>query len=251
MNSSKLTVAELQHILDTRDKGVLSHGKHKEDEGAYCALEAVSLARSLKCLPSDEWTFTDSPEEVGMPDLRAINDGPWTSNEARTKALLPLLAALSDWSEWGKERQKRWADRVTIRTVNLLIAELPYLPATIAKNCCTATTPARAAEAARAAGAAAGAAGAAAWAAEAAGAAWAAEAARAAGAAAGAAEAAWAAEAAGAAWAAEAARAAGAARAARAAALAAPSDHFLLFSASIALDVLRELKSPGVAWLDV
>jgi hypothetical protein len=129
----KLSIADLQHVLDTYDKGVLSQGAHSPNDGAYCALECVSLARNHGTA-----NFSDSPSIVGIPDLRAINDR--LSDSIRTQVLLPLLAALSDWSVWAPARRQRWVAIVTIHTVNRIIAQLPELPEYIVEVCRQANT---------------------------------------------------------------------------------------------------------------
>src|SRR6266853_4591833 len=77
--SRTMTVEELQRELDTRDDGILRHGSH-EPGREFCALEFVSQVEGLP--------WTDSPSMVGMPDLRPLNDAHWSSNKARTEALL-------------------------------------------------------------------------------------------------------------------------------------------------------------------
>ena len=70
-----------------------------------------------------------------LPDLRPLNDALWSSDEARTKALLPVMAALSDWSSWSADRQRRWADRVVIEVVKQIVSELPNLPEEVRSQC--------------------------------------------------------------------------------------------------------------------
>ena len=177
--------------------GVISTGQHDADS-VGCALEVWSKYEGL--------AWTDDPAVLNMPDLRPLNDGPWSSDLARTTALAPVLVAVAPvWRD--PVRREAWVRAIVLETVRQI------LPITLRANgltveadrCVAVTDLVGAAEAARAAWAAEAAAAEAARAARAARAAWAAEAA---------ARAAWAAEAA--AWAAEAAEAA--ARAARAAA---------------------------------
>jgi hypothetical protein len=174
-------------ILTTRFGGLLRHGSHAED-GQACLLEAATVARKQK--------WSDSPDTAGLPDLRSLNDGPWSSDEARTVAMRPVAIALWDWPEWDEAKRKALTDAVTLRLIREVLPDIFVAigQAEHAEKMRAAPDLARAAEAAEAAD----------WAAEAAGAARAARAA------------AEAAEAAGAARAAEAA--AGAARAAEAAA---------------------------------
>lgn len=115
----KLTEDDLRAVLEHFDSGVLSFGAHTADEGQYCALECASIAKQivkqnknshvLKNFDIDdnkmESIFTDEPERLGIPDLRCLNDAQWGSDTARTNALLPVLAALSNYEDWSKKRQ--------------------------------------------------------------------------------------------------------------------------------------------------
>lgn len=104
----KITIEQLQEYLDTHDNGVLTFGEHGKGKGEFCALECVGQIRGV------EWT--DHPESVGMPDLRELNDSPdWSSDKARTVALLPVLAACSLWATWGSARHATFLERVHIR----------------------------------------------------------------------------------------------------------------------------------------
>lgn len=94
-------------IVAERFGGLLSHGEHDPD-GAACALEAASIARGRP--------WSDDPDDVELPDLRPLNDGPWTSDEARTEAMVPLVVALWDWPTWAGDRHQAWLSRVASRT---------------------------------------------------------------------------------------------------------------------------------------
>jgi hypothetical protein len=165
----------------------------------------------------------------------ALNDGPWSSPLARAKGLRELgLAQLGSKDSIDSGIfTKLLAEQTIKKIIPKLFREIftnNALLLAIADKCeaegTSAAAEAAAAWAAKAAGAAGEAAEAAAWAA-----AWAAKAAGAEAEAA-AAEAAWAAKAAG-------------------AAKAAAGDQYLILSAQIALDILKELKSPGVSLLDM
>ena len=142
----KLTIEQLQHVLDTYDSGVLSTGGHKAEDGLYCALECISLARNR-----GKDNFTDNPTVLNMPDVRNLNDGPWSSDVARTQTMLPLLAALSDWSLWSPKRQQQWAKKVSIETVRQVVSRLPHISSCVSLLCKQANTLEGAAGAARAA----------------------------------------------------------------------------------------------------
>jgi hypothetical protein len=165
----------------------------------------------------------------------ALNDGPWSSPKARADGLRDL--GLAQLGSLGVVDDRDFARLMADKTIRVLIPRLfrEVFPSNAA--CLAAADTCEAEGTENAAAAAWAAAREAAWEAAAAAAAWAA-AARAA------AAAAWEAARA-AAW-----EAAAAARAARAAARAANEDAYLIVSAQLALEVLRELKSPGCALLD-
>jgi hypothetical protein len=98
--------------VESRFGGVLTKGSHAPD-GHACLLEAVSIARGL------DWT--DEPSIVRMPDLRGLNDAPWSSDEVRTKHLLPVGVALYDWAEWSAERRQEFAKRVAEQTIRVIV----------------------------------------------------------------------------------------------------------------------------------
>ena len=151
----KMTVEQLQEGLIKHDKGVLKYGSHKAGDREFCALEFRSVMQGIH--------FTDAPNKVGMPDLRRLNDAFGNGHEAdqvRTKAMLPVLAALWDWQDWSKPRRTRFAQLLAVMIVNQITADLPKLPKAIkrkcqeAKNCEEACNAAAAAAAAAAADAA-------------------------------------------------------------------------------------------------
>jgi len=181
-------------LLHSRFNGLLLRGKHKRNSQA-CTLELAHAA------VGDAWS--DTPDK--WPDLRALNDAPWSNDLARTAGLVPVMEAYWEWDAWPRTRQVETITRLAILTVQRIIADLPDLPAAVRTQCRAVATLKEAAQAA--------------WgAAQAAAGAWAAQAAEAAAGAAQVAALAWAAQAVEAvAWAAQAAaQAAGAAVAAAA-----------------------------------
>lgn len=93
-------------VLKSRFGGLLKHGSHSPD-GEACALEAASVARG------NSWS--QNPRSAGLPDLRELNDGPWSSDEARTRAIRQLVKALWTWPRWGEKRRGDWTRRVVLR----------------------------------------------------------------------------------------------------------------------------------------
>ena len=152
-----IMVNTLQAYLSQLDDGVLRHGAHKPGR-EFCALEFVAQVRHLESDDEDSGVdteyWTDRPETTRLPDLRPINDGPWSSDQARTIALLPVLAALWDWADWSPIRQQTWVEHVAIATVRDIIGQLGTLSESVRKRCQSVTTAASAASAARAASAA-------------------------------------------------------------------------------------------------
>ncbi len=149
-----MNLEQLQALLNEHDDGILRHGMHKEGR-EFCALEFESKVRGRQ--------WSDAP--ITLPDLRPINDGPWSSDTARTTALLPVMAALWDWSEWSQSRRVAWASCVALMTVQQIVSELPGLSDDIRTQCREAKDlTAAAAGAAAAARAASAEEGAAAWA---------------------------------------------------------------------------------------
>jgi len=111
-------------VIRTRFGGVLSHGFHPEGNKA-CALEAAHAA------VGDPW----SDHADLWPNIQPINDSPWSSNEMRTRALVPLIASYWDWSEWTPEGRKTVMRRVVHEMIQHVIADLPGLTEEIRAQC--------------------------------------------------------------------------------------------------------------------
>ena len=124
-----MTMHLFEQIVRERFGGRLAWGAHEADSVA-CALEAAHAAMG------DPWS--DRPDR--WPDIRPLNDGPWSSDTARAEALVPLLIAYWDWAEWSVARRQRVMDCLVRLTVQQLIAELPGLPATVVAQCRAAAT---------------------------------------------------------------------------------------------------------------
>jgi len=135
--------AKLEHVLNERYGGELHSGAHRSADGKCCVLELVSVCKGL--------AFTDNPGVVGMPDYRKINDGAWSAPKLRGTHMLRLAVALEAWPEWPEDRRRRFAERLVVRTVNALIAELPHIGEDVARACRAADTLTAGAAAARAA----------------------------------------------------------------------------------------------------
>ena len=125
-----MTVTDLQRALDTLDEGVLTVGTHRPDARAFCALEFSAAVRGNP--PSD------APGD--LPDLRPLNDAPWSSDRLRTAHLLPVMAAYWDWGTWSLATQTAVVARVAVLTVNRLIAALPGLSDAVSAQCRSART---------------------------------------------------------------------------------------------------------------
>jgi hypothetical protein len=64
-----------------------------------------------------------------------LNDACWSSQESRTEALLPLVAAFKDWREWGQSHVKWTVEQITILTIKRIIAEMGCLPERARNQC--------------------------------------------------------------------------------------------------------------------
>src|SRR3990167_3864580 len=123
--------------------GRLVPGRHAADTGACCVLEARSVCLGIP--------WTDNPAAVGMPDIRALNDAPWSKAAVRTAAMIRLAAAYDRWATWPAERQTAIMSRVAIAMVREITSDLPGLPVRVVNECKPATTLAMAWSAASAA----------------------------------------------------------------------------------------------------
>lgn len=103
----KLSVEEIQKFLDTNSHGLLYEGSHLKNAGYCCALECINAMRF------NSWS--DDPWTAGIPDLRTTNDGPWASDEQRTKYMIPLLSALSTWKSWTENTKASWTKQIAAR----------------------------------------------------------------------------------------------------------------------------------------
>lgn len=92
--------------------GHLSRGAHRSTNEC-CILEAVSLCEGR--------SKTDDPDTIDRPDCRSLNDGPWSSDEARTAGMLRLAPLLAAWPTWGQARRIEWARAVALHTFRELL----------------------------------------------------------------------------------------------------------------------------------
>ncbi|MGH7432358.1 MAG: hypothetical protein ACREJL_01260 [Candidatus Methylomirabilales bacterium] len=99
----------IRDVVQDRFGARLGSGVHPPNDDLPCANEAASVARGI------EWT--DNPAAVGLPDMRPINDAPWTSPEGRARGLVPLMEALWEWESWSAERRGAWTQAVAQRTI--------------------------------------------------------------------------------------------------------------------------------------
>jgi hypothetical protein len=136
------TMQTFQEFVKERFGGSLSRGRHDEDEGAACLIEAINAYRGRK--------WSDDPGD--FPDVRSINDAYGDNYAARTDAMLRLYDALAPrWGEWTNAERLEWIGRVIVRTVREIIADLPDLPEDIRERLRAAGTLAEAARATAAA----------------------------------------------------------------------------------------------------
>lgn len=103
-NNQALKLETLREILATFG-GVLRRGAHEPGSCAVCAEELRSVATG------EEWTDHPAGCEIVGEFVRTLNDGVWSSDEARTEHCLPL--ALLDDASAAPE----WRDRFALRTI--------------------------------------------------------------------------------------------------------------------------------------
>ena len=118
-------------FLTEQFAGVISTGQHAADS-VGCALEVWSKYEGL--------AWTDDPAVLNMPDLRPLNDGPWSSDLARTTALAPVLVAVAPvWRD--PVRREAWVRAIALETVRqILPIALHANGLTGAANRCAAVT---------------------------------------------------------------------------------------------------------------
>jgi len=100
--NKKAEVEQFLHVLHTIFDGVFTHGSHSYFWHGGCVNEVLNYSLGMG--------MSDQTDRV--PDLRLFNDSPWTNDQARTDAILPLIISLWDWAEWGDERRMWWTRRV-------------------------------------------------------------------------------------------------------------------------------------------
>ncbi len=97
--------------VESRFGGIITKGSHTPD-GAACLHEALNIARG------EEWS--DNPG--GIPDLRSLNDAPWSSDALRTKHMLAVgVAVLWPWPEWSPERRTAFARYTAEHTIRVIV----------------------------------------------------------------------------------------------------------------------------------
>ncbi len=97
--------------VESRFGGIITKGSHTPD-GAACLHEALNIARG------EEWS--DNPGDI--PDLRSLNDAPWSSDALRTKHMLAVgVAVLWPWPEWSPERRTAFARYTAEHTIRVVV----------------------------------------------------------------------------------------------------------------------------------
>src|SRR5690606_6015529 len=115
-----ISTSDIRKTIEDRFGGVVTFGAHAKDGCSACILEALSVCKGI------EWT--DSPKILGVPDIRPINDAPWSSDAIRTEHMLRLLEAVLPWERWSTKQRQVFAEQLAILTVQETVANLPYLP---------------------------------------------------------------------------------------------------------------------------
>lgn len=93
--------ADFPTFVAERFGGKLYSGKH-EPNGKACLHEAINVYQG------HDW----SDDTTGTLDLRALNDARWSSDEARTEAMVPLGLIVLAWPSWSPEKRLVWSEEV-------------------------------------------------------------------------------------------------------------------------------------------
>ena len=114
----------LQQTIDDHFGGLLRRGSHNWTHSTHlyksveaCAIEAAHVAMG------HDWS--DKP--TYWPDIRAINDSAWKSDQSRTKSLVALLKTYWTWQAWPIEQKHATAKKVIIASVRYLVPHTPRL----------------------------------------------------------------------------------------------------------------------------
>ena len=100
-----------KEFIENRFNGRISEGAHEPDS-IGCALEVWSKYEGRR--------WTDDPTKLEMPDLRPLNDGPWSSDLARTTALVPVLVAVAPvWRDLNK--REAWVRTIALETIRQIL----------------------------------------------------------------------------------------------------------------------------------
>lgn len=114
---------------------LLSSGGHPEgEEGEMCVLECAARALGM--------ARTDEPSEVGLPDLRTLNDARWSSDVIRTENLADVAVAVWPWRQWAPKQRLQFASRLAILTVQRVLPMTlrAKVDADLIESCKTAST---------------------------------------------------------------------------------------------------------------
>jgi hypothetical protein len=105
----ELTLDSLKDLL-AENGGVLHSGQHAKGACKVCV-------RELRCLALNLPEWTDLPDGGGPTDraCQILNDADWSSDDARTKACLPL-ALLTE-----SEAPAGWVDQYALRTTREIL----------------------------------------------------------------------------------------------------------------------------------
>lgn len=103
-----VTPRQVAEFVAALPGGTLSAIEYHDDPG-YSLREAV-----LGVLGISRYHYSGEPR---WPDTDPINDGPWSTDRARTDNMLSLAPLLCEWPSWSSARRRRWARAVALRTI--------------------------------------------------------------------------------------------------------------------------------------
>jgi hypothetical protein len=105
-----MTDVTFAEFVQQRFGGKLYLGSHSPN-GKACLHEALNVYQGK------EW----SDDTSGTLDLRRLNDALWSSDDARTAAMVPLGSLVLAWPSWTPKRQQAFAKRVASETIRQIV----------------------------------------------------------------------------------------------------------------------------------
>ncbi len=106
----KLTLSACRTLLKRRFGGVLKSGRHSQD-GEVCVREFRSFALGLPWSDHPDGASASPTDRI----CQELNDAPWSSDQVRAEACLPLALLSEETAAAG------WTARLALRTIQEIV----------------------------------------------------------------------------------------------------------------------------------